>query len=115
MVAMACLRSGRPSMDRGISPSPMALTVRLPMGRSCMSDLLIPGNGGAARSASPRRPDDTGTTEGRPKRRAAELRHHVELNPVELGGLIDRPGVGGPLAQGLAVRLAGSADIGRRD
>jgi hypothetical protein len=36
MVVMACVLSGLPSMERGISPKPMALTVRLPICRVCM-------------------------------------------------------------------------------
>ncbi len=39
----------------------------------------------------------------------------MELDPVDEGVLVDRPRVGGAVAKGLAVGLAGSPDVSRRD
>ena len=100
MVAIAWRRSGRPSMDSGISPKPMALTVRLPMGRCRMCSS---SSGVAARSAWGHR------------RRSRLLPDHVERNPVEQRVVGDRPGVGGACTQGLAVVLTGPADVGVGD
>ena len=100
MVAMAWRRSGRPSMESGISPSPMALTVRLPMGRCCMwSSSWWCG----ARSS------DVGH---RRARSPLTTRSRRGTHPVQQRVLGDRPGVSGTAAQRLAVRLAGSADVG---
>ena len=41
--------------------------------------------------------------------------HRVELDPVDERVLVYRPGVRGALAQRLAVGLAGSSDVLRRD
>src|SRR6516162_11344745 len=104
MVAMAWRRSGRPSIERGISPSPMALTVRSPMGRCCM---------GTSWSASPRRFDPTGDPP--PDLPSADLlRHHVELNAVHERVVRDRAGVGGASPQRLTVGLTGALHVGRR-
>src|SRR5215469_9756956 len=88
MVAIACLRSGRPSIERGISPRPIALTVRLPMGRCCISDLLF----GLVGSCG-----DTGPVRRTLRRRGSRLLpDHVERYPVHDGVVLDRAGVCGP-------------------
>src|SRR6516225_7238847 len=119
MVAMAWRRSGRPSIERGISPSPIALTVRSPMGRCCMGDLLV----GVARrfiqSTSRRRPPTIPATPTGPHE--AELfalfasAHHVELDAVHQGVVRDRSGMSGAPAQCLAVGLTGTPHVGGRN
>ena len=53
MVAIERARSGRPSIDIGMPPSPIALTVCWPMVRCCMGCISLSSRQGVLRSCPP--------------------------------------------------------------
>jgi hypothetical protein len=94
-------------------------------GRRAGSSLVPEGMAGLA-AVEPRKESSEKSLEGgpvddsavplharclRPSRGSVTRRDRVELNSIDEHVLVDRPGVCGPLAQRLAVGLAGSPDV----